>query len=159
MIMRNLIYIFIIITLLFSCKSRKKLDEATKEEKKIVLVKPNEVENIKINRAYELGKRLLETCNTSTFKVFSKDEATEKVIANATPEKIASTCKKINLRNGKFLNLNLIEIKFNPITEEHYFRYNILFEKKLFKRELFVTINKENKVAAISTKEVKAKPF
>ncbi|WP_374548295.1 hypothetical protein [Flavobacterium sp.] len=157
--MRNLVYLFAIITLLISCKSKKKTDEAFKEEMKIVLVKPNEVENIKINRAYDLGKRLLETCNTSTFKVFSKDEATEKVIANATPEKIATTCKKINLRNGKFLSLDLIDIKFNPISEEYYFRYNIQFEKKLFKRELFVTINKENKVAAISTKEVKAKPL
>ncbi len=157
--MRNLVYLFAIITLLISCKSKKKTDEAFKGEKKIVLVKPNEVENIKINRAYDLGKRLLETCNTSTFKVFSKDEATEKVIANATPEKIATTCKKINLRNGKFLSLDLIDIKFNPISEEYYFRYNIQFEKKLFKRELFVTINKENKVAAISTKEVKAKPL
>lgn len=157
--MRNLVYLFAIITLLISCKSKKKTDEAFKEEMKIVLVKPNEVENIKINRAYDLGKRLLETCNTSTFKVFSQDEATEKVIANATPEKIATTCKKINLRNGKFLSLDLIDIKFNPISEEYYFRYNIQFEKKLFKRELFVTINKENKVAAISTKEVKAKPL
>lgn len=157
--MRNLVYLFAIITLLISCKSKKKTDEAFKEEMKIVLVKPNEVENIKINRAYDLGKRLLETCNTSTFKVFSKDEATEKVIANATPEKIATTCKKINLRNGKFLSLDLIDIKFNPISEEYYFRYNIQFEKKLFKRELFVTINKENKVAAISTKEVRAKPL
>jgi len=157
--MRNLVYLFAIITLLISCKSKKKTDEAFKEEMKIVLVKPNEVENIKINRAYDLGKRLLETCNTSTFKVFSKDEATEKVIANATPEKIATTCKKINLRNGKFLSLDLIDIKFNPISEEYYFRYNIQFEKKLFKRELFVTINKENKVAAISTKEVKTKPL
>lgn len=157
--MKKLVLLIIATTLFFSCKSKKNTAEIFKDEKKIISVKPSEVENTKINLAYNLGVRLLETCNTSTFKVFSKNEATEKVIANATPEKIAATCKKINQRNGKFLNLDLIDIQFNPITEDYYFRYNIQYEKKLFKRELFVTINKENKVSAISTKEVKTKPF
>ncbi|MFN8325778.1 MAG: hypothetical protein U0T80_08490 [Flavobacteriaceae bacterium] len=157
--MKKLVLLIIATSLLFSCKSKKNTTEILKDEKKIISVKPSEVENTKINLAYNLGVRLLETCNTSTFKVFSKNEATEKVIANATPEKIAATCKKINQRNGKFLNLDLIDIQFNPITEDYYFRYDIQYEKKLFKRELFVTINKENKVSAISTKEVKTKPF
>lgn len=115
----------------FLAKAKKTRLKSSKTKKKIISVKPSEVENTKINLAYNLGVRLLETCNTSTFKVFSKNEATEKVIANATPEKIAATCKKINQRNGKFLNLDLIDIQFNPITEDYYFRYDIQYEKTL----------------------------
>ena len=156
---------FALLFLTFGCKSKKAITDKTVEdlpskvEKSIVVVKPSEVEELKLNRAESLGNRLLEACNTSKFKVFSTVEATDKVIQNATPSKISSTCQKINFRNGKFLGLKLLEITHNQFTDEFLFRYAIDYEKKMFKRELFVTINTDNKVSSISTKEVKAKPF
>lgn len=156
---------FLLIFLTFGCKSKKVITDQTienlptKVEKSIVLVKLSEVEELKLNRAESLGIRLLEACNTSKFKTFSSSEATDKVIQNATPSKISSTCQKINFRNGKFLGLKLLDITHNQFTNEFIFRYAIDYEKKMFKRELFVTINEDNKVSAISTKEVKAKPF
>ncbi len=81
------------------------------------------------------------------------------MIANATAEKISTTCKKINQRNGKFLGIKLLEVKHDKILDEYTFRYAIDYEKKLFKRELMVTVNSENKVSAINTKEVKPTPF
>ena len=114
---------------------------------------------LKKNRAYELGKRLLETCNTSRFKAFTTAEATDKVIQNATVENISKTCQKMNMRNGKFLNLKLIDIIHDTQTDEHVFRYNIIYEKKYFKRELKVTVDRDNKIAAITTKEVGVKPL
>lgn len=152
------IFLFILIATLIGCKSKKAVNDA-KAEKAIIVVNPSDVESVKINRAENLGSRLLDACNTSKLKPFSTEEATEKVIQNATPYKISATCQKINFRNGKFIGLKLIEITYNSFSEEYYFRYAIDYEKKLFKRELFVTINAENKVSAISTKEVKAKPF
>ena len=144
----------IIITLLFllSCKSKKIEDSA-------VIVAPSNVENIKKNRAYELGTRLLETCNTSRFKPFTKEEATEKVIENATIDKVSATCQKIRLRNRKFNFIKLIDITYLTTSHEYVFRYEIDYEKKYFKRELRVVINKENKVCAISTKEIPKKPM
>ncbi|WP_395044980.1 hypothetical protein [Flavobacterium sp.] len=159
--MKKYIYIFII--LLASCKSKQpvvpKIEEVKKPE--VVVVKLRyvkmkfaEVNTLDRNRAYNLGKRLLETCNTSKFKAFSKEEATEKVILNATVEKISKTCQKINARNGKFIDLNLIEVIHDTETDSYNFIYKIAYEKKYFERELYVTINSDGKVSAISTKEI-----
>jgi hypothetical protein len=63
------------------------------------------------------------------------------------------------MRNGKYLGLELIDITYNPKLEEYNFRYLISYEKKLYQRELYVTINEEDKVSAITTKEVKPKPL
>lgn len=152
------IILFCFIVLLASCKSKA---PATVDKTKPVIVaeKPIEVAVIKKERAEDLGTRLLETCNISKFRGFSSSEATEKVRKNATREKISAICQKINQRNGRFLGINLIDVKHNKSTNEYTFRYNIDYEKKYFKRELFVTVNAENKVSAISTKEVSGKPM
>ena len=146
------IILFCCVVLLFSCKSKS-------PKSTMVLVKTEEVEMIKKNRANDLGRRLLESCNTSRFKAFSTNEATDKVRQNATKDKISSICKKINQRNGRFLGITLIDVMHNKITDEYIFRYSIDYEKKLYKRELNVTVNKENKVSAIATKEVTPKPM
>lgn len=137
---------------LISCKSKK-------TENIAVIVESNKVEAIKKNRAFDLGTRLLESCNTSRFKPFSKEEATEKVIQNATPEKITATCQKIRQRNGKFNYIKLLDISYLKETKEHVFRYDIDYEKKYFKRELKVAIDDDNKVSSISTKEIPRKPM
>ena len=152
--MKKLFLFSCIIFLLVSCKSK-----APAVDKTIEIIKPDEVEAVKKDRAYELGKRLLEACNTSRFKAFSSKEATDKVRQNATKEKISTTCKKINQRYGRFKGLTLLEVTHNKITDEYVFRYSIDYEKKYFKKELLVTINSENKVAAIATKEIPTKPM
>lgn len=140
--------------MLVSCKSKNAV-----VEKPDNVIKPEAVAAVKKNRAYDLGKRLLETCNTSRFRAFSSLEATEKVRQNATKEKISNVCKKINQRNGRFLGITLLDITYDKNTDEYLFHYNIEYEKKYFKRELFVTVNAENKVSAISTKEITPKPM
>lgn len=148
----------ITLVFLYSCKTPKTAT-STAEEKSIVLVNPNDVSVTTKNRAQDLGSRLLESCNTSRFKQFSSEEATDKVIQNITPQKISETCKKINFRNGKFISIDLIEIKHDEIDDQYIFRYNINYEKKYFKRELTVFVNADNKVSAMSTKEVKPNPM
>lgn len=148
------ILILFCLTLLFSCKSKNVI-----VEKKLVVVNATEVDATKKSRAHDLGERLLETCNTSRFKSFTSDEATEKVIQNATKERISETCKKINMRNGKYISLNLMDITHDETNDQYIFRYNINYEKKYFKRELTVVVDSDNKVSAISTKEVKPKPL
>ena len=153
--MQKIFYV-LCLGLLFSCKSKS---PAKLPENVLVTVQLDKVDVLKKGRAFEIGKRLLESCNTSRFKAFSSAEATDKVRLNASQEKISATCKKINQRNGKFLGLNLINVSRNKKTNDYFFNYSIDYEKKLFKRELNVTINSENKVSAITTKEIAAKPF
>jgi len=155
----------LLLVLIISCKS-KHPNLSKNETSEIVEVKSrfekinlNEVNNQKLSRAYNLGKRLLETCNTSRFKVFSKEEATDKVIQNATVEKITKTCQKILMRNGKFIDLNLIDVTQDNETEYLFFRYKIEYEKKYFERELYITINSEGKVSEMKTKELPKKPM
>jgi len=167
--MRKLIALLILI-LLFSCKSKKPITEKSPSEvvdtekpvevkSRYVKLKSSEINSIKLNKAYSLGKRLLETCNTSRFKVFSKEEATDKVIQNATVEKISKTCQKILVRNGKFIDLNLIEVTQDNETEDLFFRYKIEYEKKYFERELYITLNSDGKISEIKTKELPKKPM
>lgn len=106
-----------------------------------------------------MGKRLLETSNTSRFIAYSGNETTEKVRQNAKKEKISTICKKMNQRNGRFLGINLIDVIRNNKTEDITFRSAIDNEKKLYQRELNVTVNSENKVSAITTKEIESKPL
>jgi 5'-3' exonuclease len=158
--MKTRAILFIVsIVLLASCKS--KTPKSAEEIKKARFESINlaEVNSVKKDKAYNLGKRLLETCNTSRFKAFSPAEATEKVIKNATAEKISATCQKIIHRNGKFIDMDLIEIIHDNETDDYVFRYNIKYEKKYFKRELKVTIDTQNKVSAINTKEVPKTPL
>lgn len=158
--MKTKAFLFIFsMALLVSCKSKtpKTVEEIKKE--RFVTIPFEEVISAKKDRAYDLGKRLLETCNTSRFKAFSHTEATEKVIKNATAEKIAITCKKIIHRNGKFIDMDLIDIIHDNETDDYIFRYNIKYEKKYFQRELIVIVDAQNKVSAINTKEVPKKPL
>lgn len=149
------IVLLLCLSLLFSCKSKK----PDSNVKPLEIVSPNEVDVVKKNRAYDLGKRLLETCNTSHFKGFSNTEATEKVIQNATIERITATCQKINFRNGRFISLNLIAVSHEKTADQYIFRYAIVYEKKYFKRELMVTVDPDDRVSAISTKEITPKPL
>lgn len=172
--MRKWVYIVIALTVLSSCKSKKvinnnssspikeevKTDEKPAEIKsRYVKMSFKEVNSQKVARAYNLGKRLLETCNTSKFKPFTKDEATEKVIQNATIEKLSKACQKILFKNGKFIDIELMEITQDTLTNDLVFRYKIDYEKKYFQRELYITINSEGKVAAMKTKELPRKPM
>lgn len=141
-----------------SCKSKKNdIKSETAIPSRYVKVSVDDVLAIKTNRAYDLGQRLLETCNTSRFKTFTRNEATDKVIQNATVEKITETCQKMNHRNGKFIGLKLIEIIHDLETDNYQFKYKIIYEKTYFERELSIIINSENKVDAISTKELPKK--
>ena len=149
----NVFLIMTSIALLVSCKS-KTPNVADVKKERFEVIAFDEVNSVKKDRAYNLGKRLLETCNTSRFKAFSTAEATEKVIKNATVENITKTCQKMIHRNGKFVDLNLIEIIHDNETDDCIFRYDIKYEKKYFKRELKVIIDAQNKVSSINTKEV-----
>lgn len=139
-------YLLICIVALASCKS-KKVNSAPKVEK---IETPAEVSDLQKSRAYELGKRVLNTCNTSKFKPFTTNEATEKVIQNTTLERLSSTCSKYLIKYGKFEDINLVEV-IRRDDNSLVFRYKANYQRKFTQKELQVTLNEENKVSAIKS--------
>jgi hypothetical protein len=110
---------------LLSGKSKKTIATEVPQEKSMVNLIPSEINASNKKRAYDLGKGLLETSNTSRLIAYNSSEATEKVKQNATNEKISTICKKMNQHNGRFLGINLIDVIRNNKTEDITFRYAI----------------------------------
>jgi hypothetical protein len=113
------------------------------------------VDEVQKNKAYELGKRILTTCNNAKFKPFTQSEATDKVIAKSTPENIKQICVKYNLKYGLFKDLQFVEMIPNKTDKTNVFRFKALFEYAKANKELRVTMNSENKASAITTKDWK----
>jgi hypothetical protein len=139
------------IVLFISCKSKKVVDVPKPAEVKIVKLMLSEVSELQKDKAYELGKRVLMTCNTSKFKPFNESEATASVIKNTTEEKLTKTCTKFRQFYGTFKDLQLVEIYKNYIDKTIIFRYKALYTKKVANKELRVSMNEENKVSAIKS--------
>jgi hypothetical protein len=142
--------IILALIILVGCKA-KKVEPEKPEEIKIEKLALSVVDlNLK-NKAYELGKRMLMTCNTSKFKPYNETEATTSVINNITEERLSKTCAKYRQRYGTFKDLQLIEIFKNNFDRTTIFRYKALYTKKIANKELRVFMNDENKISAIKT--------
>lgn len=139
------------IVLFISCKSKNVVSVPKPVEVKIAKVMLSEVSEPQKDKAYELGKRVLMTCNTSKFKPFNESEATISVIQNTTEERLTKTCTKFRQYYGTFKDLQLVEIYKNNIDKTLIFRYKALYTKKVANKELRVSMNEENKVSAIKS--------
>ncbi len=131
--------------------NKEEVEEENTEDTKLFKLELLEVDNFKKERAYELGKRILMTCNTSKFKPFTQNEATASVINNITLEKLSKTCTKYRQWYGTFIDLKLIEIYENVDNKTFVFRFKALYTKKVANKELRVFMNEENKISAIKT--------
>ncbi len=146
------IILILSLTLLIGCKSRK-IEKPG--EIKLVKLELSQVDFNKKERAYELGKRILMTCNTSKFKPFTENEATQSVIKNITLEKLSKTCTKYRQWYGTFIDLKLVDI-YTDVTEKTViFRFKALYTKKVANKELRVYMNEENKISAIKSMDWK----
>lgn len=148
--MKKLIVILSIIALA-GCKS-KKVTQSDKTDEVIKLTL-NQINSSQKNKAYELGKRVLMTCNTSKFKPFTTSEATTSVINNITIEKLSKTCTKYRQWYGTFKDLELAEVYQNTKDQTTVYRFRALYSKKVANKELRVFMNSENLVSAIKTSD------
>ena len=139
--------------LLVGCQTKK--TGLPDEPKKPSVVKLNntEINSLQKNRTYELGKRVLMTCNTSAFKPFITEEATSQVIQKMTRESISLTCQNILRGFGKFNDMQLMEAYRMEKENLTVFRYKCDYEKKHNIKELRVTIDDEDKITSITTKD------
>jgi len=144
--MKKIILILSLLLLLIGCKTKQKPVEI-----KNVKLAFSEVNENQKNKAYELGKRVLMTCNTSKFKPFNESEATQSVIQNTTEAKLTKTCTRFRQYYGTFKDLQLVEIYKNIDDKTTIFRFRALYTKKVANKELRVSINEENKVSSIKS--------
>ncbi len=136
--------------LIAGCKSKKKTVEKT-EIKKVTVVEKDKIDEVQKDKAYDAGKRILMTCNTSKFKPFTTAEATPTVIKNTTQDRLTKTCLKFRLKYGDFRDIQLVEVVHNKSDKSNIYRYKALYEKKIANKELRVTMNQDNKVSAIKS--------
>jgi len=139
--------LIICLLLLIGCKS-KTVSRDT-EDLKIKRVVSTEISSAQQQKAYDLGKRVLETCNTSKFKPFNETEVTSSVMENTTEERLTKTCQKFRQYYGSFIDLKLDGV-YKTKTETIY-RYHALYTKKVANKELRVFVNEENLVSAIKS--------
>lgn len=139
--------------LLFGCKTKNVNGKII--GKSVDASEMNAVDEAQKNKAYELGKRILLTCNTSKFTPFTKNEATDKVIANSSVKKVKEIGAKYSLKYGEFKDLEFVEMVPNKTDNTNIFRFKALFDYAKANKELRVTMNSENKASAITTKDWK----
>lgn len=151
--------ILLILTLCFfiGCKSKK--DSATKTEaaaaKKIEKITESQLDIAQRDRITALGEQILMTCNTSKFKPFTEKEATAEVRKNMTIERLTKTCLKFKLKYGDFKNLTFVEAYKNKPEKQIIYRYKAHYEKKIANKELRITVNENNQIAAVNSKDWK----
>lgn len=139
--------LIICLLLLMGCKS-KTVSRST-EDLKIKKVLETEINSGQQNKAYSLGKRVLETCNTSKFKPFNETEVTKSVMENTTEERLTKTCLRFRQYYGSFIDLKLEGVYKSK--NETIYRYRALYTKKVANKELRVFVNEENLISAIKS--------
>jgi hypothetical protein len=148
--MRKLIILFSILALI-GCKSKKTATTPTPKEPKITKVTPEKVNIEQRDKAYDLGKRVLTTCNTSKFKPFNSSEATPTVIKNTTEERLTKTCHNFRLKYGEFKDIRFVEVVRDKRNKLYIYRFHADYAKKIANKELRITMNEQNQVAAIKS--------
>jgi hypothetical protein len=149
--MKKLILLTAILLVIIGCKTTKDITMNPKIATNTIKIAVGEISDIKKNKAYELGKRVLMTCNTSKFKPFTADEATSSVIQNTTQERLTKTCQRFRQYYGTFEDLKLIEAYAIKSDNSIIFRYKALYSKIVANKELRVTMTSTNKVSSIKS--------
>jgi hypothetical protein len=135
------------LVLIVGCKS-KTVSRDT-DDLKIKKIAETEINSSQQSKAYQLGKRVLETCNTSKFKPFNETEVTKTVMENTTEERLTKTCTRFRQYYGSFIDLKLDGVYKSK--KETIYRYHALYTKKVANKELRVFVDEENLISAIKS--------
>jgi hypothetical protein len=137
------------VLLIIGCKTKQKAVEEALPA--LSVIETTAVPAHLKSQAYSLGKRVLMTCNTSSFKPFTTDEATASVIKNTTQERLTKVCHKFRVKYGDFKEIYLEEVLKDNRNDSYIFRYKAKYERDFAKKELRVTLDKNQKVSAIKS--------
>ncbi|MBP9792467.1 MAG: hypothetical protein KBC56_00540 [Flavobacterium sp.] len=129
--------------LIFGCKptyNRINLDFISETEKQ---------------RVYDFGVRNLKSCITREFIQLSRKEATEELVTGISLEDMQHTCDVLDKRNGKFIDMKLIEIIDNYNTNSKIYRFKANFQKNDFLNEVRIWVEKNGKFSGFVIREWK----
>jgi uncharacterized protein YcfL len=148
---KKLIFLAIILLVVVGCKTNKSTTAKSKIASNTIKLVVSDINETQKNKAYELGRRVLMTCNTSKFKPFTADEATPSVIQNTTQERLTKTCQRFRQYYGTFEDLKLIEVYAIKSDNSIIFRYKALYSKNVANKELRVIMTSSNKVSSLKS--------
>ena len=141
--MRKVVLYFFLGFILNSCKAsypRYSMDAVSNAEKQ---------------RVYDFGKRNAESCITRQFVQLSTKEVTQ-YVSELSLEEMQNFCDILDKRNGKFIDMKLIEIIDNTFTSNNLiYRYKANFERNDFLNEIRIRVNIDGKFAGIGYREWK----
>lgn len=150
--MKRILMFLCLLLVVSACKTKKKSTSGTVTTpvtKERIAIEDANPEQKK--RAYEFGKRVLNTCNTSRFKPFTSSEATPEVLRNTTEARLTKTCHAFRLKYGTFKDLTLVEIIPNKKEKTNLYRYRAHYSKPVANKELRVTMTEDNKLAGLKS--------
>lgn len=140
--MKNL-FLLMFVALLTSCKTiypKLSLDAVSENEKR---------------RVYDFGKRNVETCITREFVQLSTKEVT-KYLSGLSLEEMQNFCDIVDKRNGKFIDMELIEIIDDTYLRKCLiYRYKANFERNEFLNEIRIAVLTNGKFTGIGYREWK----
>lgn len=131
----------------------KPADEILKSSKWETLA-PNLINLRQQNKGQDMCDRILSTCNTSSFKAFTKQEATPELIEKITPEKLAGTCKEILKGYGKFKKTVFKEAQILEKDGLTCYVFECVYEKKYYKKQIKIIFNESNQATNIVTETI-----
>jgi hypothetical protein len=144
----------LIFCLALACKSKKvSVDKTTVAD--IERVADNKIDRVQKEKTTVLGKQILMTCNTSKFIPFTEKEATTEVRKNMTLKRLTKICSKFQQKYGDFKDLKFVEAYQDNTNQTIIYRYKALYEKKIANKELRMTVNKNNQIASVNSKDWK----
>lgn len=114
--------------------------------------------------SYNVGFCLLNSCNTSKIRKFTKEEFTPQLLKKIDLNYISNICVNNNETYGKFISLNLEEVITIENTKVNIYRYKITYTRKILSKELRIYINSKGLISVIKTMkwknnfELKKKP-
>ena len=134
---------FCLLFLLISCKTtyrRAAIDSISAAEKQ---------------KVYNFGKKNIETCKTRQFIQLSQREVT-KNLSELSLEEMQHFCDVIEKRNGKFIDMKLIEVIDDTYTSNSkIYRYKANFERNDFVNEVRIWLGTDGRFQGIIWKEWK----
>jgi hypothetical protein len=144
----------LIFCLVLACKS-KKISVDKRSVAALERLSDIQVDKAQKDKTTVLGKQILMTCNTSKFIPFTEKEATAEVRKNMTLQRLSKICAKFQQKYGDFKELKFVEAYKDNTNQSIIYRYKALYEKKIANKELRLTVNKNNQIAAVNSKDWK----
>ncbi|CAM3757395.1 hypothetical protein FLGE108171_13805 [Flavobacterium gelidilacus] len=135
--MKKLVLLFFLGLILNSCKAsypKYSMDAVSLAEKQ---------------RVYNFGEKIAKTCIAREFVQLSKQEVTQS-LSELTLEEMQRSCDVLDKRNGKFIDMKLIEIIDDTFLRKNLiYRYKANFERNDYLNEIRIWVKTDGKFAGI----------